>query len=805
MAELATLDALRAQNIALQVQLSSQERELAQSRNALQLALTKAGSIGSVLSRVVLSKALNHVPTKVWAQPAHHPDEEAAATAAIEALQEQLANAQADLETERAHRTALEQHRAAADAEISRLKQSAVQQQQQQQQQHSGASSDAKPQSAVVAHLMAQIKFLHEEVERLEGAASEARDQGSQEAAGAAQRFARESMAKDRELERLRLDLTRARSALRDPSSARSTSLDSGAKEVEEALRVAVAERNAALMDKTDLQTKLRRMEGTVKTLKASVASAEQAGSREEDRHQHQAKELHGALASVARENENLREELEHHRRRAARPHHSIDVQCSATPVSQVHCQTETDEPRTTTSSCQVGGAAVTAAASYDTEKDGPLAAILEEKCSELDSMRAVLEEAREGTHFSAMSLKRVQEALQEEGQRRRSAEAEVDRLNTQVRALQQQASQLQVSLRDSHAECQKSEARAQEAIAGSLRAEEERRVWEAQLASNAKDLDTVVAQQSMANQQASAAAAEADELRSELQKALHHEAQLQYELKAKQAEIAEVIGAYQQCVRETESQSHTISSIERECDNLRGIVTVRDERIAGMADQVADLHQREQQLIMDLQSVDYENGLLHRKLVAAENACAQTEARADENAGALRASQKVIQDFERSHAELHKQVVVKENELMLLRQRCEDATRETAAATHAQREASRKISELEDTNSKLAVKGLMAKVAHDDSDATVAASLEKMQQANSDLAQANHELQSLLDETKRSLDHVTQVLNDENATGQTLRDEVTELREQRDALSASQARLEQLVQEQATQLASLE
>jgi len=580
---------------------------------------------------------------------------------------------------------------------------------------------------------------------------------------------------------------------------------------MEEAYRSAVSERNSLLTDKTDLQGKVRRLESNMKALKASLASMEAAAARSGDKHEFQAKELHSAISSLSRDNDVLREELETHRRRAAKLHHSIDVQCSATPVQQVYCQTETDEPRTTTSSCQVGTGPLSApspasAANGDfDDKAASLAAALEEKCSELDAARALLEEAREGTAFSSLSLKRVQDALQDEAQRRRVAESEVDRLNTQVRALQQQSSQLHVSVRDAHSEVQKAEARAQEAIAASLRAEEERRVWESQLASNAKDLDTLVAQQGMANQQASAAAAEADSLRDELQKALHHEAQMQYELKAKQAEIAEVVSAYQQCVREAEAQSNNIAAIERECDNLRGIVAVRDERIAGLSDQIAELHQREQQLTMDLQAVDYENGLLHRKLVAAENGAAQAEARAEEFAGGLRASQKVIQDFERNHAELHKQVVVKENEIMLLRQRCEDATRESAAATHAAREAARKISDLEDANSKLAVKGLMAKVAHDSSDASVAATLEQLQRTNAELSDANSQLNRQLEETKRALDHITQVLEDESATAQVLRDEVADLRDQRDALSASQARLESIVQEQATQLAALD
>jgi hypothetical protein len=70
-----------------------------------------------------------------------------------------------------------------------------------------------KPSTAIVAHLMAQIKFLHEEVERLETVATEARERGAQEAEDATRRFVKDIVTKDRELERLRLEVVRARSA----------------------------------------------------------------------------------------------------------------------------------------------------------------------------------------------------------------------------------------------------------------------------------------------------------------------------------------------------------------------------------------------------------------------------------------------------------------------------------------------------------------------------------------------------------------------------------------------------------------
>jgi exonuclease VII small subunit len=99
MTDATTMDALRAQNIALQVQLAGQERELAQCRYALKLALTKAGSWGTVRNRVVLSKSLNAVPPKAWPAVAEDTAAESEqAHALIESLRARLNDAIAQRE-----------------------------------------------------------------------------------------------------------------------------------------------------------------------------------------------------------------------------------------------------------------------------------------------------------------------------------------------------------------------------------------------------------------------------------------------------------------------------------------------------------------------------------------------------------------------------------------------------------------------------------------------------------------------------------------------------------------------------------
>jgi DNA repair exonuclease SbcCD ATPase subunit len=806
----ATLDALRAQNIALQVQLSSQERELAQCRHALKLALTKAGSWGTVRHRVVLSKSLNPVPVKAWPPVVGggaHQDDGARASELIEGLSAQVAQAKADLAEE--HRTRQEQEKLVASLREQLAGRPAAGSTSAAGAGTSGgADAGGKPSNAIVAHLMAQIKFLHEEVERLEGVAADARDRGAQSAEGATKRLVKDLALKDREIERLNLEVVRARGASHSRSRQMSPVPTDGPTyhELAQQFEDALADKKAALTEKNDLQAKVRKLEAAIKDLKTATADIEKQKTRTEETSAFQARDLNQAVASIAKEKEQLQGELMGFRRRAATPHYSIDVQCDVTPVAQRYCQTDALEPTTQAAACQVDTVRPSLDPKlFDEYGDSGLPHAFEAKCRELDSCRAALEEMREESTFAVGAMKRLEGALADEAGRRRAAEAECDRLGIQVRALQQQASQLQVHVRDAQAQTRQAEYRMQEALAASTRAEEERRLWESHLSNNAKDMDTLIAQQAVATSQVAAAAHESDALRDEVQKALHREAQLQYELKAKQAELAEILSAYQQCVRECDTLSGHVATIERECDNLRSLVSVRDERIHGMSEQIDELHRRDQQLTLDLQSVDYENGLLHRKLVAAQNDAAQLDAHLQDTGKALQASQQVIQEFERTQAEMHKQLVVKENEIMLLRQRTDDISQEYAAASHAQKVASRRVADLEDAQARLQVKGLLNQAAQQSAGASVEATLTRQREDNERLAADKGDLERRLRETQKRLEETTASLREATIAAECMRDDLADLREQRDALVAARDRLESLVREQAETLAALD
>lgn len=800
------LDALRAQNIALQVQLSSTERELAQCRHALDLAVTKAGQWGAMQPRVHLVKSLNTTPERSW--PAADAALDRGADAALAALEAQVVMLSGQLTAERENSSALQQAADAARrdadataAELEKVRGSA----------HEGAAGGKQPSAAVVAHLMAQIHFLHDEVERLEGAANEARDRSAQEVQAATAHLAKEAIARERHIDELNSETKRLRTQIRlGPKSARFTAADGT--EVDAAVRVAqletqlakaIEEKNQTAMEKYDVQAKVRKLESAVRGNRTDLRELQDALTKEHDEAELKVKSLREAVKQLATDRDHLQKVVERNREELApRELFSMEVQCEDTPVAQRYVQTDGETPSTVSAVCQVDTITPFVDAACGNVSVPALAQALEAKCCELDASRAAADELERKLESASSSLGQLRDAYESESNRRSALDEECERLSVQLRALQQQSSQLQVALRDKDSIVMQCERRMQEAINAQVKCEEERHVWEQQLAENARDMDQLVAQQSVANQQVAAASAENDNLRDELQKALQHTAQMKYALKAKETELAEVIAAYQHCVQEAEGSAQNVGVIERECDNLRALLSAKEERVNTLSEQVEGLHAREVQLSQDLQACDYQGSLLHRKLLGSEQRVAQLESQINELTQTLNASQRVSSEFERSQAELHKQLVLKENELMLMRQRCDNMEREHTQMMSSVQLDRQRMQDLEDTNARLVVRDLMTHVSTESTDADNRASSARQAEELSAARREASDLRKRLADASAALDTNRATLNDEQSAVEVLRNKVAELSAERDALLAAQSRLEQLVRLQASTLA---
>ena len=339
------------------------------------------------------------------------------------------------------------------------------------------------------------------------------------------------------------------------------------------------------------------------------------------------------------------------------------------------------------------------------------LAHALEMKCSELDTLRSRCDELEGQKEHLQLQAQQLREAYSDESTRRRQTEEELERAQLKLRALQQQSSQLQVLVRDRDESVRAAEQRMQDAVNAAARAAEERKVWEEQIATNAHDLQLLVQQQNVASAQVQQTAAENEQLQDEVRKLLQREAQVSYLLRSKEVEINEVLAMYQQTVREKEAQVQNIVVLEREADNLRAAVATKEERLAEAHHQIDSLAQREQQLCLDLQTVDYENTVLHGKLVSFEQETISSQSAEKGVRGQLESLQKVCEEYERRNADQNKQLVLKEHQLMLFRRRVDEVEREVQGYRSEQQQLVTRLRETEDENARLVVRGVMASI----------------------------------------------------------------------------------------------
>jgi chromosome segregation ATPase len=871
-------DANRAQNVALKVQLAAVERELAQTRHALDLALVKAHNWAGMKHRVTLAKPLNPAPLRQWAAaaagaaaaPALGRDDGNAAFV-IASLQSQLRDSQ----VQRANlQSAVEEH-----AERLRESQAAVDKAKQQLaaatatagRRASDAASgnvlggDEAQRAALVAHLQAQTHFLHAEVERLEAALAEHRDRDSTTTVQRGVQAARELQVRDAKIAQLANQLTSLRAKLSPLQKAALESAREGQVspmdlltrigQLEADLRAASQAREAALTEKYALGKQVRKLEERVRDAKSSASDVATSAVGEVMHSAQQVARLRDALATAQRERENLQSALEIRRLRdASRRLASVECQTFTAPVCESTVQTDATARPRSDAFCQVdsdgaGGVVFPAlgllppsgagararahasGASGSPSADAPtandafsLAHSLELKCAEADTLRARLEELALQAERSGLALKQTRDALGAEVEVRRGLEAESERTKAQVRTLQQTVSQLHVLLRDRDAALGAADERAQAALNDSVKLAHERRNWERQLAANAHDLEQVLAQQATASQQVAQAASENEALREEVSRLLQREAQLSHALRAKDGELAEILASYQMCVQENDATVQSAKSVERECNNLKAGVTMRDERINELQREVAQLHQREEQLTTDLQSCDYENGLLHRKVVQAESLAQQLQAGVGELEQQLAAQRRVTGEFERAQAELHKQLIVKDNEVVLLRRRCDVVEHENTMLQTASGVERHKLRELEEANARLTVSGLMAQIvgagpsststsqqSQQRGDASPAAASaaaaaaresSRARQSLEDLAQRNGLLARQLEVKDGAVAQLQQQIADERRNVELLRAALAEKAVQLEQNTRAMEELKRLVAEQARTLA---
>ncbi|EAN97214.1 hypothetical protein C3747_3g49 [Trypanosoma cruzi] len=749
----ANCEGLSSENTALRVECEAQEAEIAQLRNFLQFSVTKP-DVYPGQQRVTLSKGLNVFPEKAWQQlstDTPHVDD----AVVISALEGQLNEKNRQLN--------------ACLKEIAELKSYLKE----------DASGRTNTQDENTSHLLSQISFLHNEVERLEQQVATVRADSTREAHTLAIEFNEKLGQKEKE-SRATTEKLRARKK----RNVDGEDLLVRCKTLENQLAIALSEKNSLLVEKNEHCTTIRKLEAALKERKYEVLEVQKMASNECVASGIQIKSLQEVIQVLSDERSALQKQLVQIRGElnVEKLHAEIQVGKNLLTAS-----TQMEPLQVAEKECQVNSVLFTA--EYEAQSVQSLKHMLELKCTECDDLRVRLDALSLAHRETLSALEITKKSLEEEIEGRKFLSDDAEKLSLQVRSLQQKCSQQALSERELQARINQMEEQKRQLRLNFTSIERDKGVLEERLQQNEKDMEQLLANKNYCNQQVGQLAHENERLLAEVQRLHQREVQLTYSLKAKDGELREILSAYQNAVKEAESQVEAQRSIERELEAIRATLASKEQCILYLQEQLNQLHHRDQQLSLDLQTFEYENGQLHRRLVQTEALVTQFEAKCNDLQQVSLAKDKTTEELQQSLAELSKQVALKENECMLLRHRSESIQYDLSRLQSVYESESYRLRELENTNARLVVRGVMI----GDSDERLNPFREELEVTKEKLREKSMALQRLKDQLQKEKEERMKCIEELGAVQTSLEEALL-----------SKERLQQVVLDQAATLSHL-
>lgn len=589
------------------------------------------------------------------------------------------------------------------------------------------------------AHLLAQIGFLHREVERLEAQLSLIRNESRLEAKEELKRFESQIAEKNSELGELRELVGRREGNME---------MMKRCKQLEKQLAAVISEKNVALMERNDIQTKARRLESLLKDRKKEAVDVKRLAEENVSDRNNTMTRLARAVEALSSERDHLRVSLSKATAKTAIERADVGISWVGPLVLK---ETQTNAICRLDEECQVN---TCSSSGENTHPVGSLAVLLEEKTKECDDLRSRFEDLAAAQRDCLSMLDSVKKKLSDEVEFRRIASEEAERFSSQLRMMQERCSDLTASERRLGERNAVLEEERQQLLAANVSIDCERSSWEVQLQQYEKDLAQLSANRNHANQQLSSLANDNENLRAEVQSLLEREAQLGFSLKAKDNELQELLCAYQNAVRENESITEGQRVLERDMDNLRANLASKEEGFFFLQDQLRVLHGREQQLALDLQSFQFENENLHQKLYRSDNEIASLNAKCVESQQLLQSKDHSVEELHESLAELSKQLVVKENESLLLRRRCDSLQGDVTQlqSSLSSERSQRRI--LEESNARLVTREILSSSTGVNAE-SLSEELEQVRSKLSDFVKEKDALEELLQTSEGKLKEV--------------------------------------------------
>lgn len=698
-----SIDYFRAENLTLKIENNKLEQDNVELRHSLQLALTKASSWGGMKQRVTLNKPQSIVAERTWVSDPLQIAQAASLSGAavLDSMEQQMAELKEQVHVLVADKQKLldtieQLHRTNGDqrAEIERL----------------AALKASGDKGTAVAYLQNQISFLHSEVERLEGIVRLTQTDAVAKVRAIEDETAKHLKEKDAEVASMRDELARVRVAAglpkRGGGKVDGEDLMSRCRMMEVQLAASLAEKNALHIENGDLHAKIRKLEAAAREKKQLLNEIQRSAASETHTSSEHAQRLSLLLAASNEEKQSLTAELDAALARLNVPRASSETQ--TVPPALVASASQCDPPAATaTQGCQVDSIQHFADAASQSMQT--LRHALQTKCTEADDGKMQLATLAAVHKETLVFLESTKNRLSDEMARRSQLEVDVEGLSLELRSMQQQISQQGAIDREKDIIVHQAQESQREAQAKLIRVEEEYRELEREVGRHRKDLQLLVANQNVQNQQVNEVNRQNAVLHEEIQKlriALEHD---KYVIQARDAELRDVVSSYQMLAKETDVLGTSREVLEKENEGLRQTIRSLEERCVMCNEQIGHLHAREQQLSLDLQSFDHEIGQLHRRLQQSQTREAENEARAQQDANTIRALELAADEMRRSLAELSKQIVIRDNENMLMRNRCGGLEREINALSTSQRTDSRRLRDLEEANAQLVVRQILS------------------------------------------------------------------------------------------------
>lgn len=762
-----TIDTLRAENLTLKIEFNKLEQDVVSLRHKLQIAQSQNGS--AMKQRIVINKPQSVVAERSWIgdQVSMSKASSRDSKSIVDALESQLRELTGQYSLVSQEKAALEEsYRKVTAALAASLEETSILKSNQ-----TGGSA---------AFFQSQIRFLHVEVERLE------EQNRTTQAECVARLRAVESDClsrvneKDTELRALRDEVNRLRASTGTFKKGKSDigeDIFTRCRAMEVNLAGALAEKNALQIENGELNTKLRKLELSYREKKQVTQEVQRERSVEQAAATEQSTKLAATVAILTDECSRLSRQLVEAQDILQKPKVSSCTQSDAADIADA-CQ-QCDTAVTCSASCQVD--TVTHFTDPSTMSLQAVKHALEEKCIESDDTRMKLDQLTLLHQQTLATLQHSQSRLHEEMRIRGSQEVDIEQLSLKLSSLQQQVSKQCALDREKDINMERALAAERSANHKALKADEALRALQEELAAHRSDMQHVVTHQNYHAQQVHELNKKNDAQQEEIQRLRIDLEQYKYVVRAKDHELQEVIAAYQQLAKDTDIITNSKRTLEKEIELLRETVRSFEERVLTNQEHMEHLHAREQQLSLDLQSYNYEMEQLHRRLHASQSREAELEAEAHSLQQSLRAMEMATNEQYNSLAELNKQIVIRDNDAMLLRMRCDSLEKEVNQLSLSKRNDSRRLRELEDSNAQLVVRGILGQQS--DLTEEVALLRESLKRVTASLEEAKRREQDLLQQIavkedalsvarerleKMASDHVTtlQRLGGESSSG---------------------------------------